>query len=163
MGLYSLTMSKEGKAHFIMLFFISHRLLNPLSTSQLLSSHTLTLFLNLSHPISPGTFLCYPSRPFIVLISAVRSCAIISDFMITLPYAFSHSSQTDNHNGRKNANRQRHRHAGGEYWTTSLSLRQRRLFLLTSTNLHRHLLITPSSTISSRKYLHPRLLCHPPL
>ena len=57
MGLYSLTMSKEGKAHSIMLFFISHRLLNPLSTSQLLSSHTLTFFFHLSHPISPGPFM----------------------------------------------------------------------------------------------------------
>ena len=74
MGLYSLTMSKEGKAHFIMLFFISHRLLNPLSTSQLLSSHTLT------HD--------YPSHPFILLISAIRSHAITSDSITTLPYAF---------------------------------------------------------------------------
>ena len=38
MGLYSLTMSKEGKAHFIILFFISHRLLNPLNFYPLILS-----------------------------------------------------------------------------------------------------------------------------
>ena len=89
MGLYSLTMSKEGKAHSIM--FICY-LASPLKSSLNLSTSILPYSHFLFSPLSSylaRSFHGYPSRPFILLISAIRSRAITSDFITTLPYAFS--------------------------------------------------------------------------